>query len=289
MKPFWYSCGTISRVTLSNTTPPPVVAVCSSKGGVGKTTICLALAAVAAARGLRVLVIDLDPQANASTVLTPDGVEPAFTVYDLLAQQPGPGSAAEAIIASGWTGVDLLPAEARTLAAIDGSAALAVEARLRRALDGATGPYDLVLIDCPPSLGRLTVNALVAASTVLIVTELGLASLEGVASTLQTVAIVQEAYSPDLTVAGIVPNRAIHRRVEQRGRLVELTGAFGDQVWPAVPDRAAVAAAFGAGLPVTAPAARVPQDVLAVLAGHTDRLAAAAPSSSQSAARKAPR
>lgn len=247
-----------------------VVAVCAQKGGVGKTSLTLGYAACAAGRGRTVLVVDLDPQANATFALLPDPPGSLPTVYDLLHTRPEVGAAAGAVIPTDWEGVDLLPAD-RHLAAVESDGTLAVEQRLRRALAGVVDGYDLVLLDCPPSLGRLAVGGLVAASHALVITEPGLAALHGVQETLDTVDTVRDAYSPALGLAGVVPNRVEPRLTEQAARLAELRDSLGELVWSPVPKRAALAAAYGAGLPVTGYPG-MPGDLLAVLADHTDRL-----------------
>ena len=152
-----------------------VVAVANQKGGVGKTTVTLGIADAAARRGLKVLVVDLDPQANATSGL---GVEaPGRTVDDALAADRT-GALADVVTASAWpNGTGPAPAVAPSspsLAAREPQLAtdpIGAQDRLRHALEGVADGYELVLLDCPPSLGLLTVNGLVAADRVLIVTE----------------------------------------------------------------------------------------------------------------------
>lgn len=227
--------------------PGETVAVLSLKGGVGKTTLTLGLAGAAWAAGQPVVVIDLDPQANATYALDPHPFE--FTVHDVL-WDGRPGVAAQAFTTSAWgAGVRVLAAEP---ALVDrGQRTLGAISRLRVALDGAVPPGTLVVIDCPPTLGELTRNALQAASSALIVAE---ASRFGVDAAIRAVSAVEQARetaNPRLQVAGVVVNRV---RTGQRQRwLTELTAALPGRVAPfTIPDVAAVADLQEARLPVQA-------------------------------------
>ena len=159
-----------------------VVAVLSMKGGVGKTSVALGLASAAWDRGLQALVIDMDPQANATMALEVDA--PAFTTSDVLADGRA-GVARDAVVASGWAdGIQVIPAE-RSLehrSVPDGrNSAL----RLRTTLATLPDDYPLVVIDCPPSLGELTRNALSAADRAVIVTEPSSFALHGATEALE--------------------------------------------------------------------------------------------------------
>ena len=226
-----------------------MLAVISLKGGVGKTSVCLGLAAAAWSAGHRTLVIDLDPQANATSGLDPQPYE--FTTNDVLADGRT-GIAADAIVASGLgPGIDLIAGE-RALehrAHAEGPQSVL---RLRMTLAGALDRYHTVLIDCPPSLGELTRNALAAASAALIVTEPSYFALQGAEQALEAVDIARDATNLGLRPAGIVVNR-IRRSAEHAYRVDELRRAYPDLVLsPPIPDRTAVAAAQGAAAPITA-------------------------------------
>jgi len=226
------------------------VAVLSLKGGVGKSTVTVGLAGSAWARDTSVLVIDCDPQANATVCL--DVPPHAFTLSDVLADGR-PGIAAEAIVPSGWgPRVHVIPSE-EALAHRDTSAIPSSAARLRLSLTGVTERYDLVLLDCPPSLGELTRNALAAADLALIVTEPGFFALRGAEQALRAVQVASGSINLGLKPAGIVINRVRSHLTEHVFRITELQQAYPHLVCePMIPERTAVQQAQGAGVPVQA-------------------------------------
>lgn len=232
-----------------------VVAVANQKGGVGKTTVTLGIADAAAHRGLRVLVVDLDPQANATSGL---GVAaPTHTVDQALAVDRTGGLAA-VITASGWPNGDTAPPavapSSPALAAREPQLAtdpIGAQDRLRHALEGVTAHYDLVLVDCPPSLGLLTVNGLVGADRVLVVTEPAAWASDGVEQMLRTVARVRDLRRPDLQVAAIVVNR-LGRTRDATYWQNQLEAQFGDLAAGPIRLRAAVAEAAAQSLPLSA-------------------------------------
>jgi chromosome partitioning protein len=248
------------------------VAVLNQKGGVGKTCLTLGLAATLGVKGRSALVIDLDPQANATQALDPPSTP--WTSNDLLRPDPETGevvsgSLVDAIAQASpaWQGVSLVPSEL-PLAAREQDQVLGREFRLRTVLEKVDG-HAVALVDCPPSLGQLVVNALVAADAALLVTEPAAASLKGVAAVADTIDQVRRYYNPRLRLAGVVVNKHQPGRVEARTRLAELTSAFGEQLWePVVPEREVVNRAYGAAVPVHTfgTAATEITDVLAILA-----------------------
>ncbi len=248
-----------------------VVSVVSLKGGVGKTSVTLGLAGAAWDRGLRTLVIDLDPQANATTVLDPGSI--ARTMVDVLGE-PRPGGLRTAIARSGWgPEVDIAPAERaldRLNAPVEGGAV-----RLRVAMTGLDG-YDLVLIDSPPSLGELTRNALAASHRALVIAEPSLFALQGAQQALEAVEAIR-AHNLRLQPAGIVVNRLRAQSTEHRFRMDELHAAYGDLLFdPPVPDRTAIQQSEGACVPVQAWRSQGAREVADAFDDHLDRLLALA-------------
>jgi chromosome partitioning protein len=197
------------------------ITVLSQKGGTGKTTTTRTLVDVFRRIGLRVLAVDMDPQGNLTDYFAV-GDEPEPTLADVLT---GRAEAADAIHS------DVLPAsihlaEAELLL----SGKIGREMMLRRALEGVADDYDLVLVDCPPSLGLLTVNALVAADRALISTEAEYFSLQGVEQALEVVEAAR-GLSPDLRWLGAVLNIADMRTVHAREALTQLRESFGDKIF----------------------------------------------------------
>lgn len=176
------------------------VAIANQKGGVGKTTTAINIATAMAATGWKVLLIDLDPQGNASTGIGVGTADRERSSYDLLVDQ---APLAECVMPTRIPGLDLIPAT------VDLSGAevelVSVENRTQRLADAlaADTTHDICFIDCPPSLGLLTLNALCAADTLLVPLQCEFFALEGLSQLLQTVERVQQRFNPDLGIVGI--------------------------------------------------------------------------------------
>jgi chromosome partitioning protein len=218
-------------------------AVTNQKGGVGKTTVTLALGAAAARRGKRVLLIDLDPQASATAVLGADA-DDRGSIADVLID--GTRTLREIVVPTTW-GFDLVPAEPRLRSAETGTRRLD-ESVFGREL-ATVADYDLVLIDCPPSLGRLTLEMLNAVSRVLVVVEPTYLALHAMKELLDTLDSVAEAQNPALELAGLVLNR-VESTAEYTRSIAELEAKFGQRVWtPYVPRRGILQDAVRLGVP----------------------------------------
>ncbi len=229
------------------------VAFVNQKGGVGKTTVTLGLASAGWAAGARLLVVDLDPQGASTWVL---GVDPA-TVEHSSAEVLARGSLEGAVVTSAWgENIDLVPASSR-LQGRDHSPDRRTALKLRSALEGA-GEYDAILLDCPPSLGNLTINALSAADHAVIVVEPAVLGLRGIAAIADLVDFVWDEYNPGLDLAGVIVNRVPGISLEAERRFEELGRIVGKRaVWkPPVPQRVIVNQALGERSPIHAYGAR---------------------------------
>lgn len=178
-----------------------IIAVANQKGGVGKTTTSVNLSAGLAMIGKRVLLIDSDPQGNATSGFGINKSDLTKTIYQVLIDNM---SMEQVILHTGYE-VDLLPANIELAGAeIELVAAISRENRLKRAVDAVREMYDFILIDCPPSLGLLTLNALTAADTVLMPIQCEFYALEGLAQLMNTMTLVQNNLNPALEIEGVL-------------------------------------------------------------------------------------
>jgi chromosome partitioning protein len=208
-----------------------IVTVANQKGGVGKTTTVVNLAAALAELGKSVLVVDLDPQGNATTGLGVSSRTENPGVYDVLIEDVPMAQTVVAVPES--TGVHLVPASLDLAGAeIELVSMVAREYRLRKALAAylAEHPTDIVLVDCPPSLGLLTLNALVAAEDLLIPIQCEYYALEGLGQLIRTVEMVREHLNPSLRIAAILLTMTDSRTRLSAQVEEEVRGFFGDLV-----------------------------------------------------------
>ncbi len=225
-----------------------VFCFCNQKGGVAKTTSCINIAASLVSQGQRVLVIDLDPQGNATTGSGIDKSELLASSNDVLlaaktlldAQQATPG------------GYDLVPANSElTQAEIDLLAVPLREFRLRNALKAVREHYDYVLIDCPPSLNMLTVNALVASTGVIIPVQCEFFALEGLTALINTIEQIKQTANPTLKIRGILRTMYDGRNALTLEVSEQLLTVFKTQVFQTIiPRNVRLAEAPSYGLPV---------------------------------------
>ncbi len=224
------------------------LAIANQKGGVGKTTTCVNLAASLSATRRKVLMIDLDPQGNATMGSGVDKNALETSVYDVLTKRR---KADEVIQFAENGGYDIIPANGDVTAAeVELINEIGREYRLRNALKGVLDSYDYVLVDCPPSLNMLTVNALVAANGVLIPMQCEYYALEGLAALMNTIEQIRETVNPELEIEGLLRTMYDPRNSLTLDVSEQITEYFGDKVYRSIiPRNVRLAEAPSHGIP----------------------------------------
>lgn len=230
--------------------PTTTLVIANQKGGVGKTTTAVSLGAALAHRGRRILLVDLDPQGNASSGL---GLRPSggqTTTYEVLVED---ADVKQAIVETAIPQLHLLPSSVDLAGAeIELVSAFSREQRLRRALSSMEHLYDLIVVDCPPSLGLLTVNALTAGSAVLVPIQCEYYALEGLGSLQQNIELIRLHLNPHLRTIGYVMTMHDGRTRLSEQVVEEVRAHFGDAVFDTrIPRSVRLAEAPSYGEPIT--------------------------------------
>ena len=226
-----------------------IIAVSNQKGGVGKTSTCVNLAAGLALKGKKVLLCDLDPQGNATTGLGVEKSSLEASVYNVLIEDR---TVKSATIKTDIDNLFLLPSNIDLAGAeVELVSMRGREKKLDVALKKVKGEYDYIIIDCPPAIGLITINALAASDSVLIPIQSEYYALEGLSQLMNTINLVKKALNPDLTIEGVLITMYDGRALVSREIKDEITKFFGKKVYDTViPRNVRVSEAPSHGLPV---------------------------------------
>ena len=226
-----------------------VIALCNQKGGVGKTTTAINLSAYLALSGKKVLLIDIDPQGNATSGLGIDKHSVKNSIYHLIIDEADPKTI---LINTQIQNLSLFPSNLNlTGAEVELVGILGREHRLKKAIAPLLRAYDFVLIDCPPSLGLLTINALSASNSVIIPIQCEYYALEGLSQLVNTINLVKENINPDLSVEGVLLTMADYRTNLTNEVIGEVKKFFSGKVYDTViPRNIRLAEAPGFGKPI---------------------------------------
>lgn len=226
-----------------------IIAICNQKGGVGKTTTAINLAAYLSIKGKKILLVDIDPQGNTTSGLGINKHNIKASVYDLVIDEIDPKPI---IISTGIENLSLIPSNLNlTGAEVELVGIMGREYRLKKALASITADYDFVLIDCPPSLGLLTVNALAAADSVLIPIQCEYYALEGLSQLTNTIKLVKENINSSLDIEGVLLTMADYRTNLTNEVIQEARNFFKEKVYQTViPRNIRLTEAPGFGQPI---------------------------------------
>jgi chromosome partitioning protein len=226
-----------------------IIAICNQKGGVGKTTTAINLATYLTLSGKKILLSDTDPQGNATSGLGIDKHSVKLSVYDLLIDEVDPRPA---ILKTQVENLSLIPSNLNlTGAEVELVGIMGREYRLKKALNSLIGDYDFILIDCPPSLGLLTINALTAANSVLIPIQCEYYALEGLSQLTHTIDMVRENLNSNLTIEGVLLTMADYRTNLTNEVIQEARNFFKEKVYQTViPRNIRLTEAPGFGKPI---------------------------------------
>jgi len=249
-----------------------IIACANQKGGVGKTTTVVSLASYLALDSRRVLLVDMDPQGNATSGVGIDKDAVELSVYDVLLGEQDPR---QAVQPTRIDGLDVLPSN-RGLAGAEVELVPSAgrERRLKRALDGLGDTYEFVLLDCPPSLGLLTVNALTAANSVLIPLQCEYYALEGLGQLMATIDLIRAHLNPDLAMKGVILTMHDGRTSLSADVTIEVRRHLGEQVFEVVVPRSvrlAEAPSYGEPIATFSPVSRGALAYQAIAAELLDR------------------
>ena len=225
------------------------ISICNQKGGVGKSTTAVNVGAFLATEGRKILLVDLDPQGNATTACGINRSQVRKTAYDVLI---GTAKVEEARAQACIDRLHVLPSSFDLAGAdLELSTSGSRETILKRALEGIKDEYDLIIFDCPPSLGLLTVNALVASDSTIVPVQCEYLALEGLNALVRSIEMIKQTLNPELSVAGIVLTMADHRANLTREVIDEVRGFFKELVFKTViPRNVRLAEAPSFGKPI---------------------------------------
>lgn len=227
-----------------------IISVCNQKGGTGKTTTVVNLSAALAQLGKKVLIVDVDPQGNATSGVGVNKSELNKTIYELLLHR---ANTEEVILKDVFPNLDIIPCNINlTGAEIELVGAIARETRLKNALSLIQSNYDFIFTDSPPSLGLLTLNALVACNSVIIPIQCEFYALEGVSQLLNTLNLIREGLNPTLSIEGVLLTMADYRTNLTNEVISEIKAYFKDKVYDTIiPRNIRLSEAPSHGKPIT--------------------------------------